>query len=323
LLTTFLARLNTMGLSCCSEATSNNLMLWHGEITENGIDNEAPGVYVDQSFMKSKFQNDAHVEDDVDNKNEKTDSTEVTDCAIRQMLKVPPERPRLKLTSKSAPVTPRGRGGFHRNLSLREKMLERSSNPFHDEFVEEEHEAELYMNALQDSSMQELTLTFRNAESLLDKGNAIHDEVERQGEVVRQSNRDIEATWKDIHNTSHRLKGIKSLRGKFKNIIWHNHEDPEVAVHESDDESVISVERRCTLPAKLPSYDTKMTKQEWIDKGVDQLCHVLDDVEYVQKDIGKKLGEQEKHFQCLDHNIDHIEHKIHHQTKIMNSITKK
>jgi len=195
--------------------------------------------------------------------------------------------------------------------------------PFHDEFVEEKREAKLYMNALQDSSMHELSVAFQNAESMLEKGNNIHEEVKRQGTIVKQANRDIEAIEKDIRDTSHRLKGMKSMKNKFKNIVCSKRGGPKgFVVHESDDIS-FDFTRSYTLPARLPSYDEKMTKQEWINKGVDQLCHVLDEVEHRQEDIGKELGEQEKHFQYLDHNINHVEHKIKNQTKIMSSIRKK
>merc|ERR1719233_1513020 len=101
----------------------------------------------------------------------------------------------------------------------------------------------------------------------------------------------------------------------------HSRSDDDVA-HESDDESD-DFGRSKTIPARLPSYDDKMTKQEWINEGVDRLCNVLDEVEHRQEDINVELGEQEKHFQSLDHNIDHLEHNIRHQTKTMSSIRKK
>jgi len=114
---------------------------------------------------------------------------------------------------------------------------------------------------------------------------------------------------------------MKSLGGKFKNVFLHNRWSPEdVTFHESDDQS--TMRRTVTLPKTLPSYNTKMTKQQWINQGVDRLCDVLEEVEHRQEDIGKELQEQEKDVQCLDHNIDHIEYQIHHQTKIMNSIRK-
>jgi len=308
-------KLNNMGLLCCSEATRNNIWLWPVKISENGIGNNSPRL------IKNKFANEAFDDSDVDYSSEISESSE-KDSAIRHMLKSTPELPRLNTISKSEPVFQHQytRQGF----SLRGKMIDRNSNPFHDEFVEVEAEqrAKLYMNTLQDSSMQELTLTFKNAESMLEKGNEIHEEIQRQGEVVKQANRDIQATERDIHDTSHRLKGMKSLGGKFKNIFLHNHGSPEgVTIHESDDQ--FTMVRSKTLPKTLPSYNTKMTKQQWINQGVDRLCDVLEEVEHRQEDIGQELEEQEKHFQCLDHNIDHIEHKIHHQTKIMSNIRKK
>jgi len=306
-----------MGLSLCSEAPRDKLWLWHGDFSGNAIHNEAPGVRVAQVFMKNKFRNEAYEGDNV-YINEK-ESTEVTDFAIRHMLKTNALRPRTNITSKSETVW--RHKDFRIGLSHRRKMLERRRNSFH-KFVEGKHEGHLNVNALENSSMEELTLTYKNAEAMLEKGNKINEELRRQGKIVKQASGDSKAIEKDLNDTSHRLKGIKCLSGKFKNIIWHHHRNPGVAVHESDDESV-AFERSSRLPARLSSYHTKITKQEWINKGVNQLCHVLEEVEHRQKDMAKELGEQEKHFQCLDHNIDHIEYKINRQTKSMRNITKK
>jgi len=295
-----------MGLSFCSEAD---------------IGNNASGVCNDQNLIINKFQDEAYEEEDVDYNNEEGKRFNVRDSAIRQMFASTPQLPSWNVNSKSEPT--KQHQSCRHDLSLRSKMSERSRNPFHDEFVEEKREAKLYMNALQDSSMHELSVAFQNAESMLEKGNNIHEEVKRQGTIVKQANRDIEAIEKDIRDTSHRLKGMKSMKNKFKNIVCSKRGGPKgFVVHESDDIS-FDFTRSYTLPARLPSYDEKMTKQEWINKGVDQLCHVLDEVEHRQEDIGKELGEQEKHFQYLDHNINHVEHKIKNQTKIMSSIRKK
>jgi len=308
-----------MGLSCCSEATRNNI-LFRYDITEDDICINRPGVCNEQNRIKTKLQNEASAEEDVSYNSEEEESSKVRDSVILRMFERTPQLPRWNVNCNSEPVL--RQRNCRKDFSLRAKMSKRSSDPFHDEFVEEKRGVRLYMHALENSSMNELSLTFRNAESLLEKGNTIHEEVIRQGEIVKEANRDTEVIEKDVHNTSHRLKGMKSMRGKVKNIIWHKHGSSNlVVVHESDNESANL--RRCnTFPARLPSYDDKMTKQEWINEGVDRLCYVLDEVEHRQEDISVELGEQEKHFQSLDHNIDHIEHKIQHQTKIMSTIRK-
>jgi len=308
-----------MGLSCCSEATRNKIWFRY-EITKNDIGINAPGVCNELNLIKNKFQNEASEEEDVSFNSEEEGSTKVRDSVILRMFERTPQLPRWHVDSKSEPLPQRN---CRKDLSLRAKMTERSNNPLHDEFVEEKPEARLYMHALQNSSMNQLSITYRNAESLLEKGNTIHEEIKRQGEIVKEANRDAEATEKDICDTSHRLKGMKSIRGKVKNMIWRRRgSTPGVVVHESDDESA-NLRRSNTVPARLRSYNSdKMTKQEWINEGVDRLCHVLDEVEHRQEDISKELGEQEKHFQSLNDNIDHIEHKIHHQTKIMSRIRK-
>jgi len=308
-----------VGLSCCSEATRNNIWFRY-DITENDVGIIAPGVCKEQNLIKNKFQTEASEEEDGSYSSEEEESTKVRDSAILRMFKSTPQLPSWDPKWKSEPILPKR--NCREDFSIRAKMSARSIDPLHDEFVEEKHEARLYMHALQYSSMNELSVTYRNAESLLEKGNTIHEEVKRQGEVVKEVNRDAEATEKDIRDTSHRLKGMKSIRSKVKNIIWHKRRSSRgVIIHESDDQSA-NLRRSNTIPARLPSYDDKMTMQEWINEGVDRLCHVLDEVEHRQEDISKELGEQEKHFQSLNDNIDHIEHKIHHQTKIMSRIRK-
>jgi len=305
-----------MGSSCCSEATSNNIWFRY-EITENDLGINVPRVCNKRNQIKNKSQNEAYEEEDGIYTSDEVESTKPRDSVILRMFASKPQLPHWK-EWKSEPVF--RQRSCQKDLSLRAKMSERSSNPFYDEFVDEKREARLYMNALLDNSMNELSVTFQRAESLLWKGNAIHEEVKRQGEIVKQANRDAKATGKDIRDTSHRLKGMESIMGKVKNmILLKRGRSDGVVIHDSDDEFDDFV-RSSTIQARLPSHDDKMTKQEWINEGVDRLCYVLDEVEHRQEDINVELGEQEKHFQSLDHNIDHIEHKIQHQTKIMSSI---
>jgi len=207
--------------------------------------------------------------------------------------------------------------------SLAEKLQERRSNPnSYDDFVEGEHEAKIYMNKIQDNSMQQLTETFKDVESILEKETDIQRELKRQGEVINEANLDACIAEKDIDDTSHRLKGMKSLGGKFINLVsGHPHHKPKV--RESNHESENNIGRSSTQPIIcLPSYSRDKSKQEWLSQGVDQLCSLLDVVETRQKDIGNEIENQHENMKILDENIDHIEDKIGHQTNLMKSITK-
>jgi len=280
-----------MGLTCCSEATRNNHLFWHEDITESYIDSEAATVYVNQISMKGKPRDKTCDEDDVVNQTKLESSKLSNDIAIRQMLETIP-LPRFNATVQSEHLH---QSSDKKKYSLRGRMAERQRNPLYSEFVEAEHGAESKITALWDSTakLQDITvkgleLKIHNLESMLEKGNDIHAQVKRQGEIVKQANRDVKATKKDLHNTSYRLKGMKSPKGKLKNIICHsNHGTPHgVAVHESFNKSAI-VQRSLPSPVSLPSCNSKISKQKWISKGVDQLCHVLGQVEHRQHEIGK------------------------------------
>jgi len=310
-----------MGLSLCYRSpTSRNKLLFQSEdITDIDSDNDASGVLKDRNQIKTKFQNEAYEEEDVYYTNEDAESDNPR--AVTQQIPKGPPKPLLMRSSKSKsePLFRRKRG----QQSLRARISARNSNRFHNEFVGQKRAASVYVNALEESTTVDLRAAYRDAESLLEKGNDIHEEVKRQSKIIKQANRDIEATEMDICDTSHRLKGMESVGGKLKNIVWRKPARPQgIFIHECDDWS--SNSRRCSNPsARHPSYNDKMTNQELIKEGVDRLVHVLDVVEHTQEDISKELGKQEKHLQCLDHNIDHIEHKIHNQTKIMKKVRKK
>jgi len=269
-----------------------------------------------KNLIISRFQNETYDEEDVDYTSEEAGST-VKDSLTPHIPKSLPLPPSSKAKSEPLFRIQRGR------QSLLAKMWQRSSNPFHDEFVGPKRAASMHLQKLEGRTALELCTTYRNAESLLEQGNVIHDELKRQGMIVKQANRHMGVTEKDICDTSHRLKGMESLRSKFKNNIWSKPGGPQVVVvHESDDESS-DIRRSSNLPPRLPSNHDKGTKQGMINEGVDRLWHVLDEVEHTQEDISKELGNQEKHLHCLHQNIDHIDHKIHNQTKIMRNIRKK
>jgi len=210
--------------------------------------------------------------------------------------------------------------------SLAEKLQERRENPHsYNDFVEGEREAKMYMNKIEDNSMAQLTETIQSVESLLEKETDIQRELKRQGEVVKQANRDARAAEKDIDDTSHRLKGMRSLGGKMANLIFRNphHNVNSAPACESNHDSENNFLRISAQPmVSLPSYSPTKSKQECISQGVEQLCSLLDVVEIKQLDIGKELEKQHETMEILDQNMDQLEDKIGQQTDLMKSMKK-
>jgi len=207
--------------------------------------------------------------------------------------------------------------------SLAEKMAERRNNPnprneFTVEGVKGEREAKSYMNALQKNSAAQITETFETLESMIQKETDTLVELKRQGKVVKQANRDILAAEKDISDTNYRLKGMQSVGNKLANIIFGKPSSAPIYV--SDDELDIGYRRSSSTPIKLPSRVG--SKSEWINDGIDQLCHLLDIVEHKEIELGYELEKEEEAMNRLDQNMDHIEEKITNQSKLMKSMTR-
>jgi len=228
---------------------------------------------------------------------------------------------------RSQPVSPLKQprfGGRCRQLSLAEKIQERRKNPnSYDDFVEGEHQAKMYINKIEDNSMKQLTETFETVGSMLEKETAIQNELKRQGEIVNQANRDVRAAEKDIDDTSHRLRGMRSLGGKVASLVSRRAHVKSAPASDSDHESENNFPPELTESmTSLPSLQPNQSKQEWLCQGVGQLCSLLDVVETKQLDIGHELEKQHETMKILDENIDNIECKIGHQTNLMKSITK-
>merc|ERR1719219_250863 len=71
--------------------------------------------------------------------------------------------------------------------------------------------------------MKHLAEAYTTVESILITEEEIEDEIDRQEEVIKQANSDAREAEKDIDDTSHMLKNIKSLGGKFSNLIHGHH----------------------------------------------------------------------------------------------------
>jgi len=215
-----------------------------------------------------------------------------------------------------------------RKKSLAEKMAEIQNNfNLRDEFalkgLEGERVAKLYMKTLEDNTVDQLTETFEDVVAIVTLETETMGELQRQRKVVKQANRDLHATEKDINDTTHRLKGMKSIGNKFVNMMFRKPSHYASAqIFDSDTELDTGIKHSSTVPIKLPSQRGK-NKAAWIEEGVDQLCHLLDVVEQKEIEMGHELEKQEEALHRLDQNMDHIEIKIEHQNKLMTSLTRK
>jgi hypothetical protein len=312
-----------MGLTLCGDAASQSRFFFTSKDSLDTDDKDH------QTFIRSE-----------------TLPTKIQQSHSFQVTKSAPPLPRLDEHARSEP--PKWHKAHHHHHhhhhhhnhhhnSLVEKMKERQAHP-HDDFVEHshsEHKATQYMNALQDNSMSELSSTFGMVESMVEKGNDVHKELRRQGEVVRNANRDVHSAEKDINDSHHMLHGMKSLKGKFENMVkgkkrFHVHslchyEDggtSKTSPSTTKNSTPTTISKYYASAPVLLAYnpDSGQSKQDWLHQGMEQLSHGLDLVKEKQLDIGHEIESHEKHFKKLDHNIEHIDNKIQPLTNMMKTI---
>lgn len=204
--------------------------------------------------------------------------------------------------------------------TLIEKMREHKQHPTND-FIEGEHQAELYMGAVQDDSIMQVTKTLEVANSIIEKGNDMSDELARQREVTSKANHDIHITEQEIHDTSFMLKGMMSIPGKITNIV---RKKPKHKAYEQFliEPSLIKPREKRVMSAPLPVTEriTAEEKRKWLQGSVTQLSSAMDIIKSQQLDFKEELEHQEENLQDFGSNIDNIEEKIKHQTHLMKKI---
>merc|ERR1719419_45637 len=111
----------------------------------------------------------------------------------------------------------------------RERSLHKEKIDWHRSSVvnpEGELQAERYSKMITDDSLKHLRHTIRTAGSIVDKGTSINDELARQERVLSKAENDIAITEYETDQTTEKLKGMKSLKGKFSTMVWKK--DPEL-----------------------------------------------------------------------------------------------
>jgi len=226
------------------------------------------------------------------------------------------ERPTLAPGSKSTLVLKRCRRA---EKSLKQRIEERKRNTVTGiSFIRGECEAMQYCDGLEKDTWMELKDTCQIAETIVQKGADIKEELARHDRVIHEANRDMHSTEQDINETSWRLKGMMSLSGKIGNLIWNR--KPKAQAFSDFHESRGFRTSSTSLSPFSPYRSPKRTTQQQIKAGVVQLNMTLDKVRSQQLDIADELQHQEEQIKEFELNIGRIDGKILRQNDLMNSI---
>jgi len=237
---------------------------------------------------------------------------------LRQILHDPASIRR----SKSAYV-PRPRGS-----SMQEEIQDwhRSSvvNP------EGELQAKLYSKIVTDDTLGRLCDTIRLASSIVDKGADINGELARQQHVLSTAENDLAIAEYETDQSSEKLKGMKSFKGKLASVIWKK--EPKLRINEFNKETstfsnlnlkgdvgLFSFSTMLTNTASIPKANEDV-EQVKINAGIGQLHKTLDAITVQQVETLSALENQEGRLSVFENSVSATHQKINRQTQMINSI---
>jgi len=241
---------------------------------------------------------------------------------LRQVLHDAAE---MRRRTKSAPTS-------------RECTLRKEPEDWHRSSVvnrEEELKAERYCKMICDSSLGHLSDTIRTASSILDKGTALNDELTRQDRVLSKAENDIAITEYETDQTSKKLKGMKSLRGKLSTMV--RKKDPELKEFSRETRSFVKVnldlleddiglsafskmgDSPASSISKDKAEDTESVQAQ-MRAGIGHLNKTLDAIRVQQTDTTRTLGQQDERLSMFENRISSTHQKINCQTQMINSI---
>merc|ERR1712061_777321 len=83
-----------------------------------------------------------------------------------------------------------------------------------------ELQARRYSEMVMDDTLKHLSQTIRSANSSVEEGAAITNELARQARVLSDAETDISIAEYNTNQVAQTLRGMRSLRGKLKSVIW-------------------------------------------------------------------------------------------------------
>jgi len=198
---------------------------------------------------------------------------------------------------------------------------------------EGELQARRYSEMVTDDTLEHLRHTIRTASSIVDKGNAINNELARQERVLSTAENDIAIAEFDTDLSTEKLRGMKSLRGKVASLIWKK--KPKLRIDEfsnerstfsnvnlnllNDDVGLCAFSNMKSSKASI-SEDTEDIRQVQIRAGIGELHKTLDAISVQQSDTAWALDNQEGRLSVFENRVSTTHQKINCQTQMINSI---
>jgi len=218
-----------------------------------------------------------------------------------------------------------------RESSVQEKIQDRHRssvvNP------EGELQAKRYSKIVTDDTLGRLRDTICLASSIVDKGTDINDELARQERVLSTAENDIAIAEYETDQSTEKLKGMKSFKGKLASILWKK--EPKLRINEFSKETRTFSDVNLNLlkgDVGLCSFSTMQTntasisennedvEQVKINAGIGQLHKTLDAITVQQVETLWALENQEGRLSVFENSVSTTQQKINCQTQMINSI---
>jgi len=194
--------------------------------------------------------------------------------------------------------------------------------------------ASRYSEMVKDDTIRQLYHTIRTASSMVDKGEAINNELSRQDHVLSNAKTDISIAEYHTDQVTQTLKGMRSLRGKLKRVIWQK--EPTLRRTEFNSEtstfSNVSLDRLdgdvglCAF-SRMNSKPSSLSKEKSEDAhqirfaaGLGELDKALDIMTAQQKETAWAIESNEGRLSMFEDQLTTTKNKINRQSQVINTI---
>lgn len=194
--------------------------------------------------------------------------------------------------------------------------------------------ARRYSEMVMDDTMEHLFHTIRTAGSIVEKGEAINNELSRQDHVLSKAETDISIAEYETDEVTQTLKGMGSLRGKLKRVIWQK--QPTLRRTEFDskrstfsnvsfdglpeDVGLCAFSKMNSKPSSLSKEKSEDAHQIQFKAGLGELSKALDIMTVQQKETAWAIESSEGRLSMFEDQVTSTNNKINRQSQMINRI---